>query len=292
MLNAAITRIFAVSRLHSYTLISKQLSFINFLALENTMNSEQGVDASDIALDTKSTIEVSAAPANGDLVKRRRAWYTAVLMSLCYGVGELSHFLVGTTSRAMSQDLQYGDQSCQRNDSLSVAGADSIANITCSDYVDEDTYENISFFCLSHINPTSFPLTPTSIPLCPTSSHFIPTFLVSYHILVYHTIPYHTIPYHTTISYHILVWNQKCGKKNLYSFCRRTAKKPNSFPISKLTASFFEIIRLVSIYLYYRCNKIITEETAGSSYCQWDYNGLGIEYQILAGPRFHHLTNL
>jgi MFS family permease len=31
---------------------------------------------------------------------------------------------------------------------------------------------------------------------------------------------------------------------------------------------------------------VLTDQTGGSSFCQWDYNGMGIEYQILAGPSF------
>ncbi len=71
------------------------------------------------------------------VIKRSKAWYMVALMSLCYGIGELSHFLVGTTSRDMSQDLQYGDQSCLRNDSVpALLGSE---NITCSDYLKEET---------------------------------------------------------------------------------------------------------------------------------------------------------
>jgi MFS family permease len=31
---------------------------------------------------------------------------------------------------------------------------------------------------------------------------------------------------------------------------------------------------------------VLTDQMGGSSFCQWDYNGMGIEYQILAGPSF------
>lgn len=70
-------------------------------------------------------------------ITRSKAWYMVVLMSLCYGVGELSHFLVGTTSRDMSQDLQYGDQSCLRNNSIAAQLGG--GNTTCSDYLDQET---------------------------------------------------------------------------------------------------------------------------------------------------------
>lgn len=34
------------------------------------------------------------------------------------------------------------------------------------------------------------------------------------------------------------------------------------------------------------CESVVTNQTSGSSYCEWNYNGQGIEYQILAGPSF------
>lgn len=74
-------------------------------------------------------------------ISRRRAWYVVGLMSLCYGIGELSHFLVGTTSRAMSQELGYGDQSCLRNESLHYDL--NAFNITCSDFATQEKYVSI-----------------------------------------------------------------------------------------------------------------------------------------------------
>lgn len=69
-------------------------------------------------------------------LKLGKAWYLVILMSMCYGVGELSHFLVGTTSRDMSQELEYGDQSCLRNNSVpAYLGGD---NTTCSEYQDKE----------------------------------------------------------------------------------------------------------------------------------------------------------
>ena len=31
---------------------------------------------------------------------------------------------------------------------------------------------------------------------------------------------------------------------------------------------------------------LINQTDGGESFCEWNYNGLGIEYQILAGPSF------
>lgn len=38
-------------------------------------------------------------------------------------------------------------------------------------------------------------------------------------------------------------------------------------------------------YLYNFCSCNILELN-GTSYCEWNYNGLGFDYQILAGPSF------
>ena len=42
--------------------------------------------------------------------------YYLSLMTLSYIVGELTHFLVNTTSRALARDLQFGDLSCFQNE--------------------------------------------------------------------------------------------------------------------------------------------------------------------------------
>ena len=104
------------------------------------MDGEQGmVDMPDVVAEVDDVDKpTTVTAASGIKNSRAWSWYTAVLMSLCYGVGELSHFLVGTTSRAMSQDLHYGDRSCQRNDSLAMEVGE-ISNITCSHYLDENT---------------------------------------------------------------------------------------------------------------------------------------------------------
>lgn len=44
--------------------------------------------------------------------------------------------------------------------------------------------------------------------------------------------------------------------------------------------------RLVSRLRTCRCENVLTNQTGGSSFCEWNYNGLGNEYQILAGPSF------
>lgn len=67
---------------------------------------------------------------------RPRAWYLVLLMAFSFGMGELSHFLVGSTTRLMAQELHYGDQSCFRRDDVTDAD---LANVTCPSFKDEST---------------------------------------------------------------------------------------------------------------------------------------------------------
>lgn len=41
--------------------------------------------------------------------------YYLALMTLSYIVGELTHFLINTTSRAVAREVEFGDQSCFKN---------------------------------------------------------------------------------------------------------------------------------------------------------------------------------
>ena len=65
---------------------------------------------------------------------RKRSWYMVVLLSLSFGMAELSHFLVGTTTRLMAQELHYGDQSCFPS---SNASAETPAVERCPTYTNE-----------------------------------------------------------------------------------------------------------------------------------------------------------
>lgn len=49
---------------------------------------------------------------------RLRAWYLVAMMSLSFGMGELSHYLVGSTTKLMAQELHYGDMICFTNSSV------------------------------------------------------------------------------------------------------------------------------------------------------------------------------
>jgi len=67
---------------------------------------------------------------------RVKAWYLVVVMAFSFGMGELSHFLVGTTTRSMAQELHYGDQSCFKQDNVTAAD---LGNVTCPSFKDQTT---------------------------------------------------------------------------------------------------------------------------------------------------------
>ena len=58
---------------------------------------------------------------------RFRAWYLVSIMSVSFGLGELSHFLVGSTTNLMAQELHYGDVACFKN-----ATIEDFGNVTCT----------------------------------------------------------------------------------------------------------------------------------------------------------------
>lgn len=45
----------------------------------------------------------------------RNVYYLA-LMTLSYIVGELTHFLINTTSRAVAREIKFGDKSCFKSE--------------------------------------------------------------------------------------------------------------------------------------------------------------------------------
>ena len=47
-----------------------------------------------------------------------RAHYSLALLTVSYLVGEMGHFLLGATSRAMARELEYGDEACLCDDQL------------------------------------------------------------------------------------------------------------------------------------------------------------------------------
>ena len=62
--------------------------------------------------------------------------YQLGLMTVAYIVGELTHFLVNTTSRALARDLQFGDLSCFKNETA-VTGEEEEISVNCTSLKEE-----------------------------------------------------------------------------------------------------------------------------------------------------------
>lgn len=51
-------------------------------------------------------------------VKRQTSvteWWTLFLLGATYSVGELGHFLLGSVSRSMAQEIHFGDKACLKS---------------------------------------------------------------------------------------------------------------------------------------------------------------------------------
>lgn len=51
----------------------------------------------------------------GDKLEGLKKAYILGILTVCYIVGELGHYLIGVTSRATARDIDYGDHACQLN---------------------------------------------------------------------------------------------------------------------------------------------------------------------------------
>jgi hypothetical protein len=51
----------------------------------------------------------------GDKFEGLKKAYILGILTVCYIVGELGHYLIGVTSRATARDIHYGDHACQLN---------------------------------------------------------------------------------------------------------------------------------------------------------------------------------
>ena len=60
--------------------------------------------------------------------------YYLALMTLSYIVGELTHFLINTTSRAVAREIKFGDQSCFKSET-NVSGLE--ISVDCSSLKNE-----------------------------------------------------------------------------------------------------------------------------------------------------------
>ena len=61
--------------------------------------------------------------------------YFLALMSFGYVIGEIAHFLIITTSRAVARDVEYGDQGCYDNATFPNENKDT--NIKCESFKNE-----------------------------------------------------------------------------------------------------------------------------------------------------------
>ncbi|CAG9805715.1 unnamed protein product [Chironomus riparius] len=52
----------------------------------------------------------------GDKFEGLKKAYILGILTVCYIVGELGHYLIGVTSRATAREISYGDHACQLND--------------------------------------------------------------------------------------------------------------------------------------------------------------------------------
>lgn len=52
----------------------------------------------------------------GDRFEGLKKAYILGILTVCYIVGELGHYLIGVTSRATAKDVDYGDHACLLHD--------------------------------------------------------------------------------------------------------------------------------------------------------------------------------
>jgi MFS family permease len=62
-------------------------------------------------------------------------------------------------------------------------------------------------------------------------------------------------------------------------------KKKNFWPLTRqYEEMFYQEFSNIPFFLYFSCTWLVNGD--GLHPCKWDYNGQGIEYQIVAGPVF------
>ncbi len=69
-------------------------------------------------------------------VSKKKVWML-FLLSAMYVVGELGHFLIGVVSRAVAQDIHYGDLGCL----VRAGGPDISSASVCENANSTSTYE-------------------------------------------------------------------------------------------------------------------------------------------------------
>lgn len=71
--------------------------------------------------------------------------YFLMLMTVGYIIGEIAHFLINTTNRAVARDVHFGDKSCYLN--ASFYGSDSVNGSTCSAKKNQSECDSVSPEC-------------------------------------------------------------------------------------------------------------------------------------------------
>ncbi|GBP17641.1 Protein spinster homolog 2 [Eumeta japonica] len=128
-------------------------------------------------------------------------WYVLGLVSIGYILGELGHYLIGTTSKVTADDLHYGDKACMMNSSL-------------------------------HLTLAQLPLA--------------------------------------------------CENVNSSKDGSRDGGVMGDMTLGLASHNTPDRILIQQLFSL-SCESLTLNET---HYCEWGYNGLGIDYQVLAGPAF------
>jgi hypothetical protein len=88
-----------------------------------TSDDRDGCDAGDDKLTTNSS---------GQNYGKLQQWWLLTLLTASYVVGELSHFLIGVTSRDVARTIHYGDVACFENATSSDSASADREDIPCS----------------------------------------------------------------------------------------------------------------------------------------------------------------
>jgi len=89
---------------------------------------------------------VGSSPARQDWSLKNT--YFLMLMTVGYIIGEIAHFLINTTNRAVARSVHFGDQSCYLNVShIAEESASSVNASTCSDLKNQTSCEALTPQC-------------------------------------------------------------------------------------------------------------------------------------------------
>ena len=96
----------------------------------------------------KSETETAAAGLFQTMFRTPGRGVQLSYLTVAYVFGEMSHYLVGVTSRDMAREIHYGDMACYDNDSFS---GESNSSIACGDITDSSgcvlSMQGLQFLC-------------------------------------------------------------------------------------------------------------------------------------------------